>query len=259
MSILSILLASLLGSVHCAAMCGGFVTIAADGQPRPVLGLMAYNVGRLVTYAVLGVCAGFLGQSLDAAGVVIGCGHAAALGLGGILVLYGLMRLLSGERPNAVSRFLHQRMGALYRDASRALPRDKPIIRAFGIGLLSTLLPCGWLYGFAAVAAATADPLEAVGVMGVFWLGTLPMMVSLGAFARSVLRHWGAQVPAISSALLILAGLFSIGAHFNLVGTGHRHRQVMHIEVGDGELPSPLGGDYCGPPERELPVIARPL
>lgn len=64
MSYLSILIASLLGSPHCAGMCGGFAAWSGSGGLR-WSGVAAYNLGRLITYITLGIIAGLLGKSLD--------------------------------------------------------------------------------------------------------------------------------------------------------------------------------------------------
>ncbi|MCU0635621.1 MAG: sulfite exporter TauE/SafE family protein, partial [Gemmatimonadaceae bacterium] len=78
-ALLALLTASLLGSVHCAAMCGGFVCLYAGvGQPgsaaRHVSGgaHAAYNAGRLVSYTLLGLLAGTIGQGIEHAGTLAG-------------------------------------------------------------------------------------------------------------------------------------------------------------------------------------------
>ena len=71
--VLAVLAASLLGSPHCAAMCGGFVCFyAGSGDRRGVAGHVAYHLGRLAAYLTLGVLAGTLGSRLDAAGRMAG-------------------------------------------------------------------------------------------------------------------------------------------------------------------------------------------
>ena len=67
--LLAVLGASLLGSVHCAALCGGFVCLytgvgstrtvhATSGRIRRAAPHAAYNAGRLVSYLSIGVLAG---------------------------------------------------------------------------------------------------------------------------------------------------------------------------------------------------------
>ena len=64
----SVLVASLLGSPHCAGMCGGFVCFyAAQGGRGQARAHAAYNFGRLFSYLVLGLLAGALGRTLEQA------------------------------------------------------------------------------------------------------------------------------------------------------------------------------------------------
>ena len=82
-----------------------------------------------------------------------------------------------------------------------------------GIGLFTTLMPCGWLYTFAIVAAGTGSPLTGMLVMVAFWAGTLPVMtvVVLGAGSMRGRGRWiQAQLPLIMSLLVILTGAFTI-------------------------------------------------
>ena len=69
-AIFAILVASLLGSVHCAGMCGGFVCFYAAGARTTLATHVAYNLGRLVSYLLLGVMAGLVGMSVDRAGAL---------------------------------------------------------------------------------------------------------------------------------------------------------------------------------------------
>ena len=54
-------LLGLVGSLHCAGMCGPLALAlpAAGNTPAAyVLGRVAYNAGRIVTYCLLGICLG---------------------------------------------------------------------------------------------------------------------------------------------------------------------------------------------------------
>ena len=65
----------LLGSLHCAAMCGPLMLAipGADGQGRFITDRILYQLGRITTYAALGVIAGLAGKSLLLAGLQRGC------------------------------------------------------------------------------------------------------------------------------------------------------------------------------------------
>jgi len=69
-SLLTALLAGLLGGVHCVGMCGGIVaafSFRADGSTPPFRMHLAYNLGRVSSYTLFGALAGALGGSLKLA------------------------------------------------------------------------------------------------------------------------------------------------------------------------------------------------
>jgi sulfite exporter TauE/SafE len=216
----SVLVASLVGSVHCGAMCGGFVAAYAGGDERGAgrraAAHLAYNGGRLVTYLALGAVAGAVGQALDLAGRAVGVAHAAAFVTGAFLVATGLValaprrRLLAlGTRP---SRGLGTALGALLARFRRA----PATVRAGVLGLSSTLLPCGWLYAFAAFAAATGSAWAGARLMGVFWLGTVPMLVGLGISLETFARKFAGIFSRLRPALVIGVGAVTLVSRLGL-------------------------------------------
>ena len=71
------LVLGVVGSLHCAGMCGPLALAlppAGSTTPAYVLGRVAYNLGRIVTYCLMGVVFGLVGWTFLLAGV-------AALGL----------------------------------------------------------------------------------------------------------------------------------------------------------------------------------
>lgn len=210
----SVLVASLAGSVHCAAMCGGFVAAYAgseDQRPlRRVAAHAAYNGGRLVTYVVLGAAAGALGHTLDVAGGAVGLSHVAAVVTGLVLMLgalaslspaAGLLRLGTGP-----ARGWSARITPLFL-RFRAQPA---VVRALLLGLSTTLLPCGWLYAFVALAAASGGAPSGALLMSAFWLGSLPVMVGLGVSLHGVARRFARTLPRLRPVLLFAAGAFTL-------------------------------------------------
>jgi uncharacterized protein len=202
--------ASLLGSLHCAGMCGGFLAFAV-GLNEPTRGQRfrlhaAYHLGRLSTYTALGALAGGVGAAVDLGGASVGMQRTAAVLAGSLMVVFGAVALMAhaGVRlPRApVPRFLRNLVASGHR-AAFAMPPDA---RALVVGMLTTLLPCGWLYAFAVVAAGTARPELGALTMAVFWAGTLPVMVSLGAGLAALTGRLRRRVPILTSAALIVVG-----------------------------------------------------
>ncbi len=213
--IITVLIASLAGSLHCVGMCGAFVAFAVGTDDRPgvrgkaLLGA-AYNGGRLVTYMLLGAAGGALGAALDLGGEFVGLQRAAAITAGAVMVVFGvvtLLRIMGAKLPKApVPRFIHRVVGA----GQRVAMEMPPVPRALTIGLLTTLLPCGWLYAFAITAAGTASPLWGALTMAAFWVGTLPALVALGAGIQGVTGVLGRRMPAVTAIAIVVVGLYTV-------------------------------------------------
>lgn len=215
--IAGVFLASLLGSLHCAGMCGAFVAIAVGGagaEPDrrrsqwPMQ--LAYHGGRLVTYVLLGAAAGAAGKLLDLTSALAGVRPVAAAAAGATLLAFGLITLL---RQFGVT-LARVPAPAFFRNALAAAHRKAmgrpPIVRAAMIGLLTTLLPCGWLYLFAVTAAGTASPWRGALTMAVFWAGTLPVLVAIGASVRRLTGALGRRLPVITCVAVMALGLFTL-------------------------------------------------
>jgi sulfite exporter TauE/SafE len=195
-------------------MCGGFVAayVGNSGSSRleRVLSHTGYNGGRLVTYTAFGALAGGLGAALDLAGRAAGFAQAAAVATGLVLLVTGaaglaprtpLLQLRRRERkPSAtlLSRILVKARG------------QRAPIRAFLLGLFTTLLPCGWLYAFVAYSAASGDAVAGALSMSAFWLGSLPVMLGIGVSLQSLSARLLARVPRFRSALLLFAGVLTL-------------------------------------------------
>lgn len=212
-----ILVASLVGSVHCAGMCGGFVCFysgSASGSDAAALRAHAmYNVGRLISYLTLGAAAGALGAGVSRAGVLIGVGHAAAM-LSGALMIGWAISTIAAQRGVSIGT-LHAPV-AWQRALGRVLQavRHQPMsVRAALTGLFTTLLPCGWLYVFVATAGGTGSVRSAMTMMAVFWLGTVPALVAVGVGAQTVLAPFRRRLPAFSAAVVLVMGLLSMSGH----------------------------------------------
>jgi sulfite exporter TauE/SafE len=207
----SVLLASLLGSPHCAGMCGGFVAFYSGGLDRGRWGPhVAYNGGRLVSYTLLGAIAGTIGAGVDHVGVLAGVGRVAGLLAGLVMVVWGAGTLLAAmgvavRQPTAPAALKRSLLVAL-----KAVHSQPPAVRGLVMGLVTTLIPCGWLYAFVTLAAGTSGALAGAATMAVFWLGTLPMMAGLGLAAQGAFGPLRRRLPVLTAALLLGVGLFTV-------------------------------------------------
>jgi hypothetical protein len=207
----SVLVAALLGSLHCAGMCGPFVCFyAGSGEGRRLGAHAAYNGGRLLSYLTLGALAGALGAGVDRMAAAAGVSRAAAVLAGLAMVLWGGAALLhaAGVRlpETGAGSFARARLAA----AVRAVHAQPPAVRALVLGLLTTLLPCGFLYAFVAVAAGTGSAPAGMLVMAAFWAGTVPVMAGLGAVAQRALGPLRRRLPVVTASILVVFGLLAV-------------------------------------------------
>jgi hypothetical protein len=207
MEIWTAFLLGLVGSVHCAGMCGPIaLALPVTGRTRAAIlsSRLAYNLGRIATYVMLGVLFGLVGRTVALAGFQ----RWLSLTAGGLI----LVALVASSRfaPGIPAVFAVTRL----KRAMGGLLRQRSLTSLLALGSLNGLLPCGLVYAACAGAAATGDPLKGVQVMLAFGLGTLPVMLSLAlagqriqAALRFRLNRLMPSSLAIVGTLLILRGL----------------------------------------------------
>jgi len=199
----AVLAASLVGSLHCAGMCGVFVAMATGGGASRARLQTMYHGGRLVGYSVLGAASGAVGRALDLGAESVGLTRVAAIIAAVTIIVIGaaaVAKELGARLPRAGTPRWAQR--AFERGAAAA-QRVGPTRRALAIGLLTVLLPCGWLYAFAVVAAGTASPALGSLVMATFWIGTVPVLAFIGLGAGAVRRRLGPRA-RLAAAVLVM-------------------------------------------------------
>ena len=228
-----VLLSSLLGSAHCAGMCGGFVMFYSGQAGSKAFAHLMYNLGRLITYVLLGLIAGYAGSIINQAGAFAGFQKFAALLTGILLVFWGVRGFFNSSTLNfetGLAASFFKKISLVFRKVLKTTPNVNWNLKAFAIGLLSTFLPCGWLYAYAAVAASSGSTQEGGLIMAIFWLGTVPMMLGIGVFSGIITKKFGKHLPKITAVLLVLAGLASIAVHLGILGD-HSHHQHKHHHV----------------------------
>ena len=237
--LLTVFVASLVGSLHCVGMCGPFVAFysGSDGSSggRRFVSHAAYSGGRLVTYVLFVLAAGTVGAALDVAGSLAGFQRIAAIAAGATMILWGALALL---QLRGVKIFKHGsgdgRLARLFRRGFSLVSDKPPVVRASVVGLLSGFLPCGWLWAFVVTAAGTGSALGGAAVMAAFWAGTVPALIAVGFGTQLLSAPLRRRVPAVTALLLMALGLFAIlGRPTSVSAAIHKH-QGMH-----GKTPNP--------------------
>lgn len=207
-------LAGLAGSPHCLGMCGGIVTALAlncrqEGNRGRLLFQLGYNLGRMGTYALLGVVAGFIGASLDVL-LLKSLSAWFFVAANGFVMLVGLASLL-GSRYNLFT--LESSGGRLLAGPLRWALAGSSSARSIPLGLILGFLPCGLVYAPLIAAASSGSPLRGGAVMAALGLGTLPVMLGFGSLATlcSVqLKGAVFRVAGLLVALIGFAGLWRV-------------------------------------------------
>lgn len=226
-AILAIVGSSLLGSLHCAGMCGPLavaacgstaarpVPIRVNGRAlsRPGLwrNVMLYHAGRLAGYLALGATAGALGSGVNLAGRLAGVQHVAMYAAACVVILMGVAMLAAGLGLRAPG-LLSPRWSPFTR-LWRAVHRWKPASRAGAIGLLTSALPCGWLWIFVVAAAGEGGVAAGALTMLAFWVGTVPILTIIGGGLGRALLPLRSRIPIITGVAIIALGGLMLATH----------------------------------------------
>ena len=246
-----LILASILigagGAGHCVGMCGGIsgaLTFAVPEQRRTGLRLwgwqLLFGLGRLATYVLLGVTAGALGgellDALPAPAMTVG------LALAGVLMLF-LALHLAGK--GGLLMGLEQAGKSLWRRIQPVtrifMPIDR-IHKAWLLGMVWGLLPCGLVYAALALAATSGTATSGGLVMAAFGSVTVVPVVATGIVASrlTLLRGPRARKVSVAMALLLSGSFFLMAWWMSSSGHDHAHHHLdspHHGHVAPSSLP----------------------
>jgi uncharacterized protein len=218
--LLSALAMGLLGSTHCVLMCGGVVAMTCSALPlarrgKPVAQLpfvLAYNAGRVASYALAGATAGAIGAALTSFGMVEQAQLVLRLAAGAMMVavgfyVTGLTRTLS---------WLERAGEPVWRRIAPAARRLVPVrspVAALALGALWGWMPCGLVYAALTGAVTSGSATAGAATMTAFGLGTLPTLIAMGSTAALVVRA-GRQrwVRRIAGATIVVFGFVQLAA-----------------------------------------------
>ena len=209
--LLTAFITGLLGSAHCFGMCAGIsglfavnstVASLSNQLPRAV----TYNLGRVVSYAIIGMLVASLGKGAVAA--LPGLAAPIRLASGLLIIVVGL-QLAFNWRMLAPLESGGGRLWQRIAPAARGLLPVRNGWQALGLGLVWGWLPCGLVYSVLLLAATTAAPIDGALVMLAFGLGTMPAMIATGVSASKLAQFMtGKRLGA--GLLVILLGLATI-------------------------------------------------
>lgn len=198
-------------------MCGPIALAIPHSRPgwRAVGGAVLYNLGRILTYLLLGLIIGAFGRGLFLAGIQ--SWFSVLIGAGLIIVaLFSLnVELYIKQFPSIrlLQNWVSRNMGKLLQRESWETP--------FLIGVLNGLLPCGLVYVAIAGAVLSDSWWQSALYMGGFGAGTLPLMLGTALLGQFINLNWRQRLRQLSPVLLGLFGLYFMarGINFHLPET----------------------------------------
>ena len=208
---LAAVLFGLAGSTHCIGMCGGIagsVALSSGGKAGQPVFLLAFNLGRLLSYALAGLLVGQLGHLLSegqSLGLVLRTFAATVMIVMGLYIAQWWQGAAYLERVGQLLwRHIQPWTGKL-------LPADR-LWKCLLLGGLWGWLPCGLVYTTLIWSGtAASSPWHSGFLMLLFGLGTLPAMMTTSLLAsqlRQLLQRRGVRQAA--GGLVILFGVFTL-------------------------------------------------
>lgn len=201
------LITGLVTSIHCIGMCGPIAIALPIGNkswPYRFAGAITYNLGRTLTYAVLGAIFGLLGQGLQLAGF-----HQwASIIIGAAMIISVIFPALFKDKRK-IETFFFSYIGKLI-GKFRKLFAISSLPSLFSIGLLNGLLPCGAVYVAIAGALNTGAMSSGIIYMIIFGLGTIPVMLAIPLLGNLIGVKIRKKFSWVLSAFIVLLGILFI-------------------------------------------------
>ncbi len=173
-----------------------------------------FNVGRIASYTLLGGAIGALGSVLTLSPAMTGIFTIIASLL---MIVMGLQLLGIFPWLNKVQIKMPKFIAHKVYDASN----DKiSKTSSFLFGAATFLLPCGFTQALQLYVLGKGSFMVGALTMLAFSLGTLPSLVSVGAFSSFTKGNVKKYFMTFSAVLIIFLGIFNLTPGFNLVDAG---------------------------------------
>ena len=203
--LLTALLLGVMGSLHCAGMCGPIalsLPLRGDNLWQKLVGGLIYNLGITITYGIMGALFGLIGQGFHLLGfqqwisVIMGCF---------MIISVLLPFLFRNQIPSSFEFFTSP-----LRRAIQKLFRKRSFKGLFLIGFLNGFLPCGLIYLAIAGAIGTGSVYLGIAFMVLFGLGTIPMLLFISLLGNLLNNTIRIKVNKLIPFLIVLIGILFI-------------------------------------------------
>lgn len=196
----------LFSSLHCVGMCGP-IALALPVHQFPIakktLCIITYHLGRITTYALLGILFGLLGNGLFIAGL-----HQNVSIVLGVLLILGVFFFNESQIQSRL--YTNSKVYVKFKGYFASFIQKKSWGSFLVLGLLNGLLPCAMVY--MALFGATATQGALYGAMFMMWfgIGTIPLMTAVIWLSQWVNKYFKNKMKKLVPVLLLLTGVLLI-------------------------------------------------
>ncbi|MGN0341647.1 MAG: sulfite exporter TauE/SafE family protein [Roseburia sp.] len=215
----------LLTSVHCIAMCGGInlsqcipkgeQVEESPGRLSVFLPALLYNLGRVISYTVIGFLLGLIGMVI---GGESGTGVSTLL-QGVLKIVAGILMVIMGINMLGIFPWLRRFTLRMPKALAQKISKKTTVSRQpLIMGLLNGLMPCGPLQSMQIVALVSGNPFAGAFSMFLFSLGTVPLMLGLGSLVSALGKRFAQKITMAGSVLVVVLGLAMLSQGGSLSG-----------------------------------------
>ena len=205
--VFSAIIFGLLGSFHCVGMCGPIafmLPVDRSNSFKKITQILAYHLGRLLAYAIIGLCFGLIGKSLN----MFGLQQQLSIVIGLLMIAVILIPIHTFNNYN-FSKPIFRFISKIKNELGAAL-KKKSVDTFLTIGFLNGFLPCGLVYMAVFASIAIGNAWESSLNMMLFGLGTIPLMTTaiyVGKFLNSTVKQ---RIQKAIPVFVIIIGLLFI-------------------------------------------------
>ncbi len=198
-------LLGLIGSMHCAGMCGPIainLPLRGNTFSEKLISGILYNLGRTLMYGIMGAIFGLLGKGL----YLLGIQQWVSIIMGSVMILSVILPAIFKSLKLLQFDFF----SGILRSAIQKLFKVRSYKGLFFIGMLNSLLPCGLVYVAIIGAIATGNIFYGSLYLILFGLGTLPMMLTISLIGNAITTNVRNIFNKIIPYLVVLIGFLFI-------------------------------------------------
>ncbi len=223
----------------CAALVGGLVlSMSKQWAKNGLVANIMFQIGRLISFFVLGTLLGLLGQAVSLSSEVRAI-FSILVAL--IMILQGL-----GMIGINITSFFKAPTPKFAKEMVKNDNKFKGKFMPFLLGAVTFILPCYFTITAQGAALASGNFMQGGLIMLAFALGTLPVLLVIGLTSMTVIQktQFGKLFVRIAGILIVLFAFYSINGQLKVLGfTGFSQpSNVNGNQIQQGDLPPIVNG-----------------